>query len=270
MAAQPARTPTRLCIGGMMALQRGAAKRASTTPLVVAGPGAVALRRKSTYLDLRDFIHCNDTADLADPAHAPHRPSRHGRLLRVRRTAALPAVEGLADGDRRWPAPRRRSVAPNAGRRRIQARTGAGRDPRREFPPTERLRWPRRDHYGHLCRAAVRHRLCDGHDEGCQALPASHRAASRFRRGAAPVAALQEHDSRDRAAGRRPRRRRGVCRFHRRTRWPARRRPGAGAAHPEVHLSGDRPDLLDRRRAQQAHRKDGERVRQAERHLDRL
>ena len=127
-----------------------------------------------------------------------------------------------------------------------------GRDPGVGLPAAQGLRGPRRHHHRHLPGAPVRRGLGDGHDEGGQAVPAGDRAAGGFRRGAQVLAPVQGHHRRDRAGDRGPRRRRGLHRLHRRARRPARRRARAGAADPARHPRDDRPDLLDRRGAQQA------------------
>ncbi|MCY1507943.1 hypothetical protein D9M68_422370 [compost metagenome] len=212
----------------------------------------------------RDNCHREFPARAARPSDPPHRPPRHGRVLRVGRAAALSAAQGPAGGDRRRPAPRRRGD-PRAARRRH-----AGRHSGRGLSAAEGLHGARRDHHRHLPRPAVRHRLGHGAHEGRQAVPAGADPAGRFRRVPALLAHLQAGDPGHRTAHGRPRRGRGLHRLHRRARRPARGRARAGAAHSEKHLPGHRHHLLHRRGTQQAHRQDGERIQQAQRHQHRL
>ena len=135
-------------------------------------------------------------------------------------------------------------------------------DGTREFCNAARLRRPRRHHDRHLRSARPRRALGHGADEGGAACARRGAAADRLRRVPALLAPVQSRGGRGRAADRRPRHRRDLHRPERRARRtrrarprPARRRARGGAGDQEQRAARDRPDLLDRRDAEQAARR---------------
>ena len=153
----------------------------------------------------------------------------------------------------RWSSAADRGISRSRSRTRLPGRADA-------FCAAAQVCRARRDHHGHLRGARAGRAFGDGPDEGRATRARGGTAAGRLRPIPEVLAAVQGGGARDRAADRGSRHRRNLRRSDRCGRprasdnavAPARAR--GGACDQARGARGDRPELLDRRLAEQAAR----------------